>query len=133
MNNKLLMTLLLAVALAGCGGEGDKKAAAPAGAGGPPPAEVDVVVVAPGSATITQELPGRLQANRTAQVRARVEGIVEKRLFAEGSDVKAGAPLFRIDARNYQATYDSTKADLAIARLTLERYKPCLLYTSRCV
>lgn len=126
MNNKFLMTLLLSAILAGCGAGDDKKAAAGPGAGAPPAAEVDVIVVAPGSATITQELPGRLQANRTAQVRARVEGIVEKRLFAEGTDVKAGATLFRIDSRNYQASYDSTKADLAIARLTLERYKPLL-------
>jgi membrane fusion protein (multidrug efflux system) len=44
------------------------------------------------------ELPGRLEASRVAQVRARVPGILQKRLFREGSDVKAGQPLFRIDA-----------------------------------
>ena len=53
-------------------------------------------------------------------------GIVEKRLFTEGSDVKEGAPLFRIDPRNYQAAYDAAKADQAIARVTVERYKPLL-------
>lgn len=123
MNRKVFLMLLLTSALAGCGGEGDKKTAA-----GPamPPAEVDVIVVAPGSATITQELPGRLQAFRTAQVRARVEGIVEKRLFTEGTDVKEGATLFRIDPRNYQAAFDAARADLAVARLTLERYLPLL-------
>ncbi len=125
MHKKILISLMFPAILAACGGDADKKPGGP-GAGGPPPAEVDVIVVTPGSATITQELPGRLQAYRTSQIRARVEGIVEKRLFAEGSDVKAGATLFRIDPRNYQAAYDSAKADLAIAKLTLDRYKPLL-------
>ena len=123
----LLLMFLLTAALAGCGAEGDKKAAG--GPGGPgaaamPPPEVDVVTVAPGSATLTQELPGRLQAFRTAQVRARVEGIVEKRLFTEGTDVREGDTLFRIDARNYRAAFDAATADLAVARVTLERYRP---------
>jgi len=91
-----------------------------------PPTEVDVFAISSSSATITQELPGRLQASRTAQVRARVEGIVEKRVFEEGSDVKQGQTLFRIDPRNYQAAFDAAKADLAVARLTLERYRPLL-------
>ena len=74
--------------LAGCGG-GDKPAAGPGGPGaGMPPPEVDVITVTSGNATLTQDLPGRLQAYRTAQVRARVEGVVEKRLFQEGSDVR---------------------------------------------
>ncbi len=59
-------------------------------------------------------------------MRARVEGIVEKRLFAEGSDVKEGATLFQIDARNYAATVEATKADVDAARLVVERYKPLL-------
>ncbi|MFN7086350.1 MAG: efflux RND transporter periplasmic adaptor subunit [Burkholderiales bacterium] len=122
----LLLTFLLTAALAGCGAEGDKKAAGGAGGAGAAatPPEVDVVTVVPGAATLTRELPGRLQALRTAQVRARVEGIVEKRLFAEGSDVREGDTLFRIDARNYQAAFDAAQADLAVARLTLERYRP---------
>jgi membrane fusion protein (multidrug efflux system) len=126
MNRKTFLMLLLTSALAGCGGEGDKKTAAGPGGAAMPPPEVDVIIVAPGSATITQELPGRLQAYRTAQVRARVEGIVEKRLFTEGTDVKEGATLFRIDPRNYQASFDAAKADLAVARVTLERYRPLL-------
>ncbi len=126
MKPSLLLSLFLSVVLAACGG-GDKKPGPPgAAAGAPPPAEVEVVVVAPGRATVTQELPGRLQANRTAQVRARVEGIIEKRAFVEGSDVAAGQTLFRIDARTYQANADSAQADLAMAQLTLERYKPLL-------
>ena len=75
---------------------------------------------------LTQDLPGRLEAYRSAQVRARVEGIVEKRQFAEGSDVKAGDTLFQIDARNYRTAYDSAKSDMAVARQTVERYKPLL-------
>ncbi|HZW26047.1 MAG TPA: efflux transporter periplasmic adaptor subunit, partial [Gallionella sp.] len=95
-------TLLLIALLAACGGK--DKAAAPGGPGaGMPPPEVEVITVAAGEATMTQDLPGRLQAYRTAQVRARVEGVVEKRLFQEGSEVRAGAPLYRIDARSYRA------------------------------
>jgi len=126
MNLKILAMLLMTMAIAACGGKGDDKAAGGPGGAGMPLAEVDVVTVASGSTTITQELPGRLQAFRTAQVRARVEGIVEKRLFEEGSDVKEGQTLFRIDPRNYQAAFDAAKADLAVARLTLERYRPLL-------
>jgi len=113
------------LALAACG---SKEAGSPqASAGGmPPPPEVDVVTISKGSVVLTQDLPGRLEAYRTAQVRARVEGIIEQRLFAEGSDVKAGATLFRIDARNYRAAYDSAKADVDVAQLTVARYKPLL-------
>ena len=124
--NRLLPAALLALTLAACGGGEKKPAAGPGGAGGPPPAEVDVVTIAPGSATLTQELPGRLQAIRTAQVRARVEGIVEKRLFTEGADVQAGTPLFRIDPRTYQAAAESARADVAVAKLTVDRYQPLL-------
>lgn len=105
------------------GGAPGKGAGAPSGM---PPVEVDVIAATAGIATITQELPGRLQAYRTAQVRARVEGIVEKRLFTEGSDVKEGTPLFRIDPRNYQAAYESAKADVAVAKITVDRYRPLL-------
>ena len=119
----IIAILLITAALSGCGG-GDKPAAGP-GAGMPPP-EVDVMTVVPGKATLTQDLPGRLQAYRTAEVRARVEGVVEKRLFQEGSDVQAGDSLFQIDARTYKAAAASAKADLAIARQNVERYKPLL-------
>jgi membrane fusion protein (multidrug efflux system) len=111
--------------LAACGGE-EKKASGPAAGSAPPPAEVDVMTVAAGSATVTQDLPGRLQAWRSAQVRARVEGVVEKRLFVEGSDVKVGTPLFRIDDRTYRTAAAAAEADLAVARTTVERYRPLL-------
>jgi membrane fusion protein (multidrug efflux system) len=121
-----MIPVLLLSLLAACG-EGDKKG----GAGGPagaamPPTEVDVVTIVAGSATITQDLPGRLQAVRSAQVRARVEGVVEKRLFAEGSDIAAGTPLFQIDARTYQAAAVAAEADVAAAKAVFDRYQPLL-------
>jgi membrane fusion protein (multidrug efflux system) len=121
--NKWSILVLLAL-LAACG-EGDKKGTGPAGVGGqaaaPPPAEVDVITVAAGSATITQDLPGRLQAVRSAQVRARVEGILEQRLFVEGSDIKAGTPLFRIDARTYRTALAAAEAERAAAQAAFDR------------
>ncbi len=126
-SNSLTTTAILAamLVLSACGSkEGGGQQASAAAA--PPPTEVEVVTVVAGSVLLTQDLPGRLESYRTSQVRARVEGIVDKRSFAEGSDVKAGETLFHIDARNYQAAYDSAKADAGVARLTIERYKPLL-------
>jgi len=123
---KPIMLMLMTVSLAGCGG-GEKQAAGSGGPGaGMPPPEVEVITAGVGSATITQDLPGRLQAYRTAQVRARVEGVIEKRFFQEGSEVKAGTSLFQIDARSYKAAAESARADLAIANQTVARYKPLL-------
>ena len=120
--SRLAPTIFVAIMLAACGG--DKSTGAPGGpGGGMPPPEVEVITVGTGSATITQDLPGRTQAYRTAQVRARVEGVIEKRLFQEGTNVKAGTPLFRIDSRTYSAAAESARADLAIARQNLERHK----------
>lgn len=113
------------LALAACGPKGGGQQA-PAGAGAPPPAEVEVVTVSSGPVVLTQDLPGRMEAFRTAQVRARVEGIVEKRLFAEGSDVKAGQPLYQIYAANYRANLDAARADLDAARQNLESAKKLL-------
>jgi membrane fusion protein (multidrug efflux system) len=127
-NKHTLLALLTSALLATACGSGDNKApaaAAPAG-GMPPPPEVDVITVSVGSATLTQDLPGRLQAVRSAQVRARVEGVLEKRLYKEGSDIAAGTPLFQIDARTYQAAAAAAAADLAAAKATFERYKPLL-------
>lgn len=122
--NPSLLIVLLSAALSACGG-GDKPAASVAPAA-PPPVEVEVVTVKSGVATLTQDLPGRLQAYRTAQVRARVEGVIEKRLFAEGSDVQAGAALFQIDARTYKAAAQAANADMLIARQTEARYQKLL-------
>jgi len=118
---KLSAAILLTLLLVACGAGDEQKK--PAAGSAPPPAEVDVIIVKPGSAVMTQDLPGRMQAYRSAQVRARVEGIVEKRNFIEGSDVLAGASLYQIALRNYQTAYDAAKADVAVASQTLERYK----------
>jgi membrane fusion protein, multidrug efflux system len=125
-----LSILALAFLVTACGQGGEQKSAPAKNAGGPPsgmpPPEVDVMVVQPGQAAITRELPGRLAATRTAQVRARIEGIVEKRLFTEGSDVKEGQTLYQIDARSYQAAFDAARADREAAHLLVSRYKPLL-------
>lgn len=84
--------------------------------GGMPPPEVEVISVAPRNVPRTLEAPGRMQAVRTAEVRARVEGILERRSYTEGSEVKAGEVLFRIDSRSLAANVESAKANLAKAR-----------------
>ncbi len=120
-------SLLLLAALAACG---EKSPAKPAAAT-PPPTEVAIVTVTPGSMAVTTELPGRIEASRIAQVRARAAGIVQKRVFREGSEVKAGDVLYRIDPAPFQAAYDSANAvvakadaNLAQATLKVQRYEP---------
>ena len=100
-------------------------------AGQRPPAEVSIITVAPERLALSNELPGRLEAIRVAQVRARVPGIVLKRTFTEGGEVKAGQMLFRIDPAPYQAALNSAKASLSKAEanltqstLKLHRYEP---------
>ena len=122
----VLVVAALSLLLTGCGKSGD----AP-GVSAPPPAEVVVVTVTQGDVGLVTELPGRLEASRVAQVRARAAGILQKRLFREGSDVKAGQPLFSIDAAPYAAAAASAKAgqaraeaNLAQASALAERYKP---------
>jgi len=119
--------LLSAFLLAGCG-QGSKGADAGAK---PPLTQVGVVTVALSDIGLTTELPGRLEASRVAQVRARATGILQKRLFREGSDVKAGEALFTIDSAPYAAAYASAQASLARAQANLEqatslaqRYQP---------
>ena len=82
-------------------------------AGGMPPPEVEVISVTPRDVARTLEAPGRLQAVRTAEVRARVEGILERRSYTEGSEVKAGQVLFQIDSRTLAANVAAAKASLA--------------------
>jgi membrane fusion protein (multidrug efflux system) len=118
---------VVAALLAGCGGQEGKPGAAGPGAGNaPPPPEVTVVTVGKTEANLTQDLPGRLEAYRVAQVRARVDGIVEKRLFTEGSDVKVGTTLFQIDPRSYRAAYAAARADVDVSRQTRDRYQQLL-------
>ncbi len=123
------LAVLVMAFLVGCGQGGDKAAAAPAAA--PPPAEVGVVTVKLGDVGLVTELPGRLEASRVAEVQARAAGILQKRVFKEGSDVKAGQLLFTIDPAPYAAAYQSSQASLARAQANLQqaqaladRYKP---------
>lgn len=112
--------------LAGCG-----KKPAPAGAAmmmGAP--EVSVVTIKNERVELSTELPGRVAASLVAEVRPQVGGIIQNRLFTEGSDVKAGDVLYQIDPATYQAAFDGAKAALAKAeanlepvRLRAERYK----------
>ncbi len=128
------VTLMALMALmAACDSKSNTAAAPAPGGGAPPPPEVGVVVAAPRAVGLTTELPGRLEASRVAQVRARAAGIVQKRLFVEGSDVRAGQALFQIDSAPYQAAAASAKAALSRAQANLtqaaaqaERYKPLL-------
>ena len=116
--------LIAAALLAGCG----KDAGGP-----PPPAEVGVITLAPRAIAITDQLPGRTTAYRVAEVRPQVTGIVQRRLFSEGSEVKAGEQLFQIDAGSYRAAYESADAALkraeaqaVTAKLLQERYAPLI-------
>ena len=120
---------LAASLLAACGPKASAPAAAPGG--GMPPAQVGVVTVQPQTVPIITELPGRLEASRIAQVRARVAGIVQQRNFVEGSDVKAGQVLFQIDPSSFKAVLDSALASQAKAEANLNqatalvgRYQP---------
>jgi membrane fusion protein (multidrug efflux system) len=120
----LTVALSGALLLAGCSKE-------PQGMGQMPPPPVGVVTVAQATVPIEIELSGRLEPIRTAQVRARVTGVVQKRLFAEGALVQAGQSLYRIDPAPYQAALESAQAAqakaeaaLAQAQSTLERNRP---------
>ncbi len=108
------------LALAACGKKDDPAKAGP-GAGAPPPAMVSVITVSPEQVTNMSELPGRVEAVRSAEVRARVGGIVQKRYFTEGGEVRAGQPLYLIDPAPYQATLESAKASVAQAEANVQR------------
>ncbi|MCA3072859.1 MAG: efflux RND transporter periplasmic adaptor subunit [Rhodocyclaceae bacterium] len=111
----------------GAGAPADRKGSK----GAPPPPEVGVVTVDTGTVGLVTELPGRTEASRIAQVRARAAGILQQRLFREGSDVKAGQVLFQIDAAPYRALLAAAQAAVARGeanvmqtRAQAERYKP---------
>jgi membrane fusion protein (multidrug efflux system) len=106
-----------AILLTGC-----SHRAPPAAAPAPP--KVSVITVQAREVPITTELPGRITACRTAEVRPQVSGIILKRLFVEGSEVRAGQQLYQIDPAPYRAAYDSAVAAEASARALFERYKP---------
>lgn len=115
-NNRSLLRHRLApfalaavLALAGCG-KGDKDAAPEAAK------QATVVTVRPTAVPMTVELPGRLDAYRQAEVRARVAGIVTARTYEEGQEVKQGAVLFRIDPAPLKAARDAAQGALAKAQ-----------------
>lgn len=121
----LAVALLGAAVLAACSGGQQTPAA---GQGGAAPT-VGVVTVQTEAVALTSELPGRTAPYLIAEVRPQVTGIVKKRAFREGSEVKAGELLYQIDPATYQAAYDAAKASLAraeanlyTARLKAERY-----------
>lgn len=101
------LTCSALVLLGGCGRSGPPPA--------PPPPQVEVVVVHAQPVPLTRNLVGRLSATRSADVRARVAGVLLKRLYREGSDVKAGQPLFQIDPAPLRAALDGALASLAQA------------------
>ncbi len=109
------LVLLSAFLLTACGGKTEPGAAP--GAASP---AVTVVTVQTESVPVTAELPGRTSPYLVAELRPQVSGIVKQRLFKEGSDVKAGQVLYRIDPATYQAAYDSARANLARAEANLE-------------
>lgn len=88
------------------------------------PADVGVTTLKSGSVTLFTQLPGRTTAVRTAEVRPQVSGIILKRLFTEGSDVKVGQPLYLIDPASYKATYDRALATFENAHRLAVRYRP---------
>lgn len=106
----------VAALLAGCGHHEPPPAR--------PPPKVSVVTLQAQAVAITTELPGRVNALRTADVRPQVNGIILKRLFVEGGEVKAGEQLYQIDPAPYKAAYDSAAAGEVSARALAERYKP---------
>ncbi|MGE8374120.1 MAG: efflux RND transporter periplasmic adaptor subunit [Diaphorobacter nitroreducens] len=123
----LAVALAAALALGAC----SQKSDAPTAGASPRAPEVGVVTVQPGDIGLVTELPGRLEASRVAEVRARAAGILQKRLFREGSDVKAGQQLFLIDSAPYQASVAQAEASVAQAEASLaqsralaERYRP---------
>ncbi|WP_044871397.1 efflux RND transporter periplasmic adaptor subunit [Pseudomonas sp. LFM046] len=112
--------LVSAIALATLSLAGCQEASAPPPAPAP---KVGVVTLQPQSFTLTAELPGRTSAYRIAEVRPQVNGIIQKRLFTEGSEVKAGQQLYQIDPAVYTATFKSAQASLASAQSLAARYK----------
>ena len=129
IHKKKLFALLGAIVagmmlMTGCGSKTKTGGTPPS-----PPPEVGVIVVQPQRVALTTELPGRTSPFRVAEVRPQVNGIIQTRIFTEGSDVKAGEVLYRIDPATYQAAFASAKAaearaeaNLGTVRLKEQRY-----------
>ena len=111
--------------------ESKEGGAAPAAGQQPPPPQAGGLVVKPQTVVVTENLPARLEASREAVIQPQVSGIVQKRLFEEGSLVRAGQQLYQIDDAVYQANLQSARAQLslaqankALAQSTANRYAP---------
>jgi membrane fusion protein (multidrug efflux system) len=113
-----VLFLACALALAGC----SRSQSADKPQGGPP--EVGVATLTAQSVAITAEAPGRTSAYLVAEVRPQVGGIIQKRLFTEGSEVRAGQALYQIDPATYEAALASAQASLARAEANLASAKP---------
>lgn len=117
MNSYILLFSILFLAASGCTKQAELK---------PQALEVAVVYLKPQPVVITTELPGRTAAFLVAEIRPQVNGLIQKRLFVEGSEVKAGQVLYQIDPAQYQAAYDKAKANLPALQLKVDRYKEAL-------
>ena len=112
----LASALVLSSLLSACGSQ-----EAPASA--PPPAEVGIITLKAQAIDLTTTLPGRVTAFQTAEVRPQVGGIVKRRVYAEGTEVKAGSVLYELDPATYQAAYASASASLAKANALAKQAK----------
>jgi membrane fusion protein, multidrug efflux system len=110
---RTLLAMAIGVALAGCGRPQQQQM---------PPPEVGYITIQEQPVALTVELPGRTSPFAVADIRPQINGIVQKRLFVEGSTVKAGQPLYQIDPSLYQATYQNALATLADAKAKADRY-----------
>ncbi|MCO5734531.1 efflux RND transporter periplasmic adaptor subunit [Rhizobium sp. SSA_523] len=122
--HRLVVSLLLSLALVGCSDQGNSSGAAGPGAGGAasqerPPTKVAVSTMTSAEQPLTRILPGRAVAFREAEVRPRVNGIIEEITFKEGSEVKAGDILYRIDDETYRAALEEARATLAKAQASV--------------
>jgi len=115
---RIAAVLLVALFLSGC----DRGQESPP----PPVPEVATVTVQPQQVMLATELPGRPSAYLVAEIRPQVSGLVQKRLFTEGSDVKAGDVLYEIDPAPFKAALDSAVANLDVARKTADRARAAL-------
>jgi len=106
----VLLLAAMSPLLAGCDGTSQASAEAP-----PALPDVSIVTVKPQPRAMVRELPGRIAPTRVSEVRPRVSGIVVRRMFHQGSEVKAGDPLYQIDPRPFEVEVQSSKAALARA------------------
>jgi membrane fusion protein (multidrug efflux system) len=119
------VALACAALLSGCGQSGEQKG------GKKPPPKVGFIEIAPSAVPLSATLGGRTVAFETSEVRPQVAGVIQRRLFTEGSYVRAGQPLFQIDPSLYRASVNQAQANLQSARATAdaaiakaERYRP---------